>query len=69
MLVGLLGVLVGRLAMRVRRHRVFLGLFVLSLFVMMNGLTVMVRRCLVMPGSRVVVLAGGVFHGHGWSFS
>jgi hypothetical protein len=69
MLVGLLGVLVGRLAMRVRRHRVFLGLFVLSLFVMMNGLTVMVRRCLVMSGSRVVVLAGGVFHGHGWSFS
>jgi hypothetical protein len=69
MLVGLLGVLVGSLAMRVRRHRVFFGLFVLSLFVMMDCLTVMVRRCLVMSGSSVMVFACGVFHGHGWSFS
>ena len=43
------------------RHGMFLGLFMLSLFVMMNCLAVMVRRCLVMSGSRVMVFACGVF--------
>jgi hypothetical protein len=64
MLVGLLGMLVGNLAVPLRRHGVLLGLFVLSLFVVLNSLTVMVRRCFVMSGSRVMVFACRVFHWH-----
>jgi hypothetical protein len=42
---------------------------VLSHFVMMNSFAVVVCRCLVMPSCIVVVLAGGVFHGHGMVLS
>jgi hypothetical protein len=44
---------------------VFLCFFVFSFFVMMNCFAVVVCRSLVMPGRMVVVLAGGMFHGHG----
>ena len=49
----------------VSRNSMLLGFFVLSHFVVMDSFTVVVRRRLVMAGCIVVVLAGGMFHGHG----
>jgi hypothetical protein len=46
------------------RNSVFLSFFVFSLLVMMNSFTVVMCRCLVMPGCFVVLLAGGMFHRH-----
>ena len=46
-------------------NRMLLCFFVFSFFVMMNSFAVVVCRSLVMPGCIVVVLAGGMFHGHG----
>jgi hypothetical protein len=55
--------LVGVLAVLMRRHSVLFGLFVFSLFVMMDSFAVMMRRRFVMSGRRMVVFACGVFHG------
>lgn len=45
-------------------NSMLLGLFVFSPFVMVNSFAVVMCRCLVMPSCVVVVLAGGMFHGH-----
>src|SRR5579862_9693052 len=61
---SVLGMLVGVLAVLVRRHSVLLGLFVFSLFVMMDSFAVMMCRRFVMPGGGMVVFACGMFHGN-----
>jgi hypothetical protein len=68
-LVSMLGVLMCSLTVFVSGNSVLLCFFVLSNFVMMDSFVVVVCRCLVMPGCIVVVLAGGVFHGHGMVLS
>ena len=65
MLVSVLGVLVCRLAVRVGCFSMLLSFLVLSRFVVMDSFAVVVHRGLVMAGSIVVVLTGGVFQGHG----
>lgn len=45
-------------------NSMLLCLFVFSPFVMVNSFAVVMCRCFVMPGCFVVVLAGGMFHGH-----
>jgi hypothetical protein len=60
MLVGGLGVLRGKLAMFVGRHRVCLRFFMLALVVMMCRLMVVMGRRVMMSGRCVMMLAGGV---------
>jgi hypothetical protein len=64
-LMGLLGMLVGKLAVLVSCDRMLLGLFVLSRFVVMDSFAVVVCRRLVMSGCSMVVFAGSMFHRHG----
>jgi hypothetical protein len=59
------GMLVGLLAVLVSRHSVLFGLFVFSLFVMVDGLSVMMGRRFVMPSRVVMVLARRMFQRHG----
>jgi hypothetical protein len=56
--------LVGLLAVVVSSYSVLLGLFVFALFVMMDSLTVMVCRRLVVPRRTMVRFACGMFHCH-----
>ena len=61
---SVLGVFMCLLTVFMSRNRMLLSFFVLSHFVMMNSFTVVMCGCLVMPGCIVVVLTGGMFHGH-----
>lgn len=56
--------LVGLLAVLLSSYGVFLGLFVFSLFVMVDSFAVMMCRRFVMPGRGMVRFACGMFHGH-----
>jgi hypothetical protein len=59
--------LVGLLAVFVRRGRVLLGLVVLAHFMMVGGLVMMVRRRLVVRSGLMMMLAGRMLRrfGHG----
>jgi hypothetical protein len=61
---SVLGMFMCLLTVFMSRNSVLLSFFVFSLFVMMNSFTVVMCRCFVMPGCIVVVLTGGMFHGH-----
>ena len=62
---GVLRVLLCRLAVLMRCDRMLFGLFMRSRLVMVHGLAVVVSRRLVMSGGIVMVLTGSMFHGHG----
>jgi hypothetical protein len=61
---SLLGMFVCLLTVFMSCNSVLLSFFVLSHFVMMTSFTVVMCRCLVVPGCFVVLLAGGMFHRH-----
>jgi hypothetical protein len=65
MFVGVLRVLLRLLTVLVGCDRMFFGLFMRSRFVVMHSLAVVVGGRFVMPGCIVMVLTGGMFHGHG----
>ena len=61
MLMRRLAVAVRILAMVVGRGSVLLRLFVVAMIVVMGCLTVVMRRCLMLQSSIVMMFAGGVF--------
>ena len=63
MFVSSRGVLVGLLAMLVSRFGVLLCLFVLAEIMMMGGLMVMMRGCVVMSGRLMMMLTGRMLWG------
>ena len=64
MFMSLLGMFVCLLTVFMSCNSMLLSFFVLSHFVMMTSFAVVMCRRLVMPGCIVVVLTGGMFHGH-----
>ena len=61
---ALLRMLMGSLTVFLSCNSMLLCLLVFSLFVVMNSFAVVMCRRFMVPCCFVVVLAGGVFHGH-----
>jgi len=64
MFMSKLGMFLRYLTVLLTCNRMLFCFFVFSLFVMMNSFTVVMCRRLVVPGSFVAVLAGGIFEWH-----